>query len=310
MTSAAQAIGSCQACCSPRVAPNASPPTPTAMTAAPSQSKAPRRFVSRLSGTSAVAQSAIRMSGTLTRKAARQLTVCTSKPPSSGPTIERGRGARRPEADGPAALLALEGGGDDREAAGDEQRSECGLHDARGDQELHGRRQPAADRGEAEADEADAEHRAPPVEVVERAGEDEQRREDDEVRAVDVGQPLEAGDERGWQLSADRVERDVHDRPVEKDDGRTEDRRDEDAAALAHRRILAAAIPAPDGGQLITSAPRHRSARRHRRSFVRARSRHPRRQIASAPTCRAGRGTRSSRGTARRRASRCPGSRR
>ena len=83
------------------------------------------------------------------------------------------------------------------------------------------------------------------------------------------------------------------------------------AFVAPRRRGLTGEAGRGDRGRLTTtSAPRHRSARRHRRSFVRARSRHPRRQIASAPTCRAGRGTRSSRGTARRRASRCPGSRR
>ena len=88
MPRATQATGSCQSCCAPRVAPNASPPTPMATTAAPSQSNSPRASVSRLSGTSAVAHRAMAMSGTLIRNAARQLTAWTRKPPSRGPTIE------------------------------------------------------------------------------------------------------------------------------------------------------------------------------------------------------------------------------
>ena len=158
--------------------------------------------------------------------------------------IDGGRGAGRPEADGAAARLALEGGRDDREAARDQQGPEGGLDDAPGDEEFHGRREPAADGGEAKSGEADPEHPAPPVEVVERSGQDEEGREDDEVGAVDVGQPFEAGNERGRQLAADRVERDVHDRPVEEDDGRTEDRRDEDGGPQVHARIVRGHPPA------------------------------------------------------------------
>ena len=50
-TIATKASGSCQRCSSPRVAPKASPPTPTAITAAPSQSKRPVASSSRDSGT-------------------------------------------------------------------------------------------------------------------------------------------------------------------------------------------------------------------------------------------------------------------
>ena len=59
ITSAAQAIGSCQARSCPRVALKASPSTPMATIAAPIQSKRPVASSSRLSGTSALAHSAI-----------------------------------------------------------------------------------------------------------------------------------------------------------------------------------------------------------------------------------------------------------
>ena len=65
------------------------------------------------------------------RNAARQLTAWTRKPPSSGPMIDGGRRAGCPQADGAAARLALEGGGDDREAARDQQGPEGRLDDAR-----------------------------------------------------------------------------------------------------------------------------------------------------------------------------------
>ncbi len=74
--------------CWPRVAPNASPPTPMAMTMAPSQSKSACASSSRLSGTPRVAHRASSTSGTLMRKADRQLALCTSTPPSRGPMID------------------------------------------------------------------------------------------------------------------------------------------------------------------------------------------------------------------------------
>ena len=155
-------------------------------------------------------------------------------------TDDRGRRcARRPEADRAPALLAVEERGDDREAARDQDRAERTLENPRDDQDLHRRGEAAGHRRGAEADQADAERPPPPVVVADRAGQDQQRGEHREVRAVDVREAFEPADERGRQLAADRLERDVHDRRVEEHDGRPEDRGRQNGRALAHGAIVA-----------------------------------------------------------------------
>ena len=74
--------------------------------------------------------------------------------------------------------------------------------------------------------EPDGEHAPPAVVVGEGAGEQEQRGEDREVAADDVGLALERRDEAGRQLAPDVRQRQVHDRAVEEDHGRAEDRRE------------------------------------------------------------------------------------
>jgi hypothetical protein len=153
---------------------------------------------------------------------------------------ERRRGPSSPHADGATARLAIEERGDDRQAARHEQSAGERLTDAAQDEEFHARRQPARHRGEAEPDEADGEHPAPPVVVVERARQDEQRGQDGEVRGRDVGEALEPADEGRRQVPPDRIERDVDDGSVEEHDRRAEDRRDKDGRALAHRGMVRA----------------------------------------------------------------------
>ena len=140
-------------------------------------------------------------------------------------------------------------GGDDREAARDEDRAERSLEDPRDDQDLHRRGEAAGDRGGAEADEADAERPPPPVVVADRAGQDQERGEHREVRAVDVREAFQPSDEGDRQLAADRLERHVHDRRVEEHDGRSEDRGHQDGRALAHRPIVAEPEPLPSRGR-------------------------------------------------------------
>ena len=63
------------------------PPTATAMTTEPSQSRRPVAVSSRVSGTwRRVAQSARAMSGTFTRNATRHEKRSTIRPPTSGPS--------------------------------------------------------------------------------------------------------------------------------------------------------------------------------------------------------------------------------
>src|SRR5450759_4958005 len=75
--SAANASGSCHACCWPRVAPKASPPTATMATTAPSQSNRPVAPSLRDSGTARSAIRAMTTSGRLMRNAARHETCWT-----------------------------------------------------------------------------------------------------------------------------------------------------------------------------------------------------------------------------------------
>src|SRR5438093_7807939 len=70
------------------IVPNDKPPTASATTAAPSQSKRLEALLSRLSLTYVTtAHRATTQSGTLIRKAARQDSVSTSVPPTNGPRI-------------------------------------------------------------------------------------------------------------------------------------------------------------------------------------------------------------------------------
>ncbi len=149
-----------------------------------------------------------------------------------------GRGARCPQADCASPLLAVERGGDDRQAARDEKGAECALDQAGEDEHLHVRRQTAGHRGHPEAGQADAEHAPASVEVADPAGQDEEGGEDSQIAAVDVGQAFDASDERRRQLAADRLDRDIHDRSVQEHDRRTEDDRQQRAESCAHRDIL------------------------------------------------------------------------
>jgi hypothetical protein len=133
---------------------------------------------------------------------------------------EDGRGARRagPQAKGPSLLLALKGGGDDGERAGDQEGAGGALQRPADDQELYGGRDPAQQGGGGEADEADGEH-APSAEVVaERPGQDQQRTQGDEVAVGDIGLRLKRPEQLRGQFLADPGQGEVHDRGVEEDD--------------------------------------------------------------------------------------------
>ena len=157
---------------------------------------------------------------------------------------ERG-GRRRPDAERAGPCAPVERRGDDRQGAWDEERARESLDEAREDEDLHRRREPAEDRGQAEPAEADHEDAAPAVLVRERSGEHEERREDREIAARDVGLGLEAAEDAGRQVQRDAGQGHVDDRPVEEDHPRPHDRGHEDPA-------------------LVRSALLDRSARRRR----------------------------------------------
>ena len=169
-------------------------------------------------------------SGTLIRKATRQPSVSTRLPPTIGPRMVSAAvdAAQIPNAR--PALGAIEGVGDERQRAGDEQRAGGALGEAEDDQPLERRRQAAQGGGGREADQADGVDAPPAVVVGQRAGQDQQRGEDREVAADDVGLALEDADQRPRQLLADVLERRVDDGPVEEDRAGADDGADQGPA--------------------------------------------------------------------------------
>ena len=129
------------------------------------------------------------------RKATRQPSVSTSPPPTIGPSDGQRRGRRRPDAERPAALRPVEGVGDEGQRARDEQGAGGALGEAEDDQPLDGRRQAAQGGGRREPGQADRVDASPAVVVGQGAGQDEQRGEDRQVAADDVGLALEDADQ-------------------------------------------------------------------------------------------------------------------
>ena len=175
------------------ISANTGPPSPRAESPIPAQSmprqapgpgsRAPQRRVSATVTT---------ISGTLTQKIARQESASTSAPPPAGPnTVAIPVQAVQVPIALPA-LGALEGGGDDRQRAGDEQRSGHPLEGAGGDQEAR----PTARRAEAievtpKPISPTTNIRLPPELVAERAADQEQR---DHRQQVGLDDPLLIGE--------------------------------------------------------------------------------------------------------------------
>ena len=192
-----QAARSAHSLAWPRMTPNARPPTASAATIAPSQSNRPVVSVSRDSWTwVSVAHSAKPSSGTLMRKATRQPSVSTSAAADDRAGDGQRRGGGRPDAERPAALGSVEGVGDEGQRARDEQGAGGTLGEAEDDQPLDGRRQAAQGGRRREPGQADRVDAAPAVVVGQGAGQDEQRGEDRQVAADDVGLALEDADQR------------------------------------------------------------------------------------------------------------------
>jgi hypothetical protein len=133
-------------------------------------------------------------------------------------------GEPRPRADCPATILWAERGRDDREAPGHEHRGGDPLERPRRDQERDRRRESADGGGGGEADEAEQEHASPSEQVAERASEDEERAEREEVRGE---HPLHRR-QTDTEVTRDGGERGVDDRTVEERDSRTEHRGGDD----------------------------------------------------------------------------------
>ncbi len=135
-----------------------------------------------------------------------------------GPDGTGDPGEPGPGADGPAAVIGMEGRRDDGEAPRDQERRSPALHDAGGDERTRGGGQPAHHRGRRKRHESPEEDLLPSDEVTEAAAEQQQRREADEVPVED---PLEAA-RAGAEVVVYRRQRHVDDRAVEERDARSE----------------------------------------------------------------------------------------
>ncbi len=134
----------------------------------------------------------------------------------------------RPRTDRAGPVLGVERRLDDGEASRREEGAADALKDARGDQDLGAGRQRAQGRGEREPDDPHVEDQPPAHPVAERAAEEDERRERQQVAVED---PLEVARRRA-QVTPDLGHRDVHDGGLEERDPRAEDRDRQDPPPL------------------------------------------------------------------------------
>ncbi len=117
-----------------------------------------------------------------------------------------------PDADGHVELVGGEGGPQQSQRGGLQQRPEQALQHPEGDDQLDAVGEADRRRGRGEADRADQEGGAVPEPVADLARGDQ---EDGQGQQVAVGHPLDAG-ERGVQVGLDGGVGDGHDRAVQR----------------------------------------------------------------------------------------------
>ena len=203
------------------------PPRPSAPSSAPATSNrrrpAPVREASssRLSGTQRSAASTTgTASGRLMKKIHRQERASISQPPTSGPSA-----VETPASPDHAPIARPRSSGwklglDDRQRAGGEQRTPDALEEPGRDQPAGALGQAAQRRGDGEPDHPDQEHPPPPEPVAERAAEQHERGQHEQVP---VDGPLETG-HRGAQFHAEAGQGHVDHGAVQEDHAGGEDR--------------------------------------------------------------------------------------
>ena len=154
----------------------------------------------------------------------------------------------RPGADRAGAVAGPEAGLDDRQAAGRQQGAADPLDQPGDDQQLGARRDRAEQRGGGEEADAEDEDAPPPVAVAERAAEQDQRGEGQQVAVED---PLQ-GAGAGAEVAADVRQGDVDDGAVEEGHPRAGDGGGEQPAAGGALEGDAVGLPA---GSLAVPAP-------------------------------------------------------
>jgi hypothetical protein len=122
--------------------------------------------------------------GTFTPNAQRQEKSAVSHPPSRGPDCGHPPDDGAPDCEGYRAVLAAEGGVDDRECRRQHHGPADALDDARQDQGVAGRRDPRQDRREREHRDTDDEEPSTPDPIGHGAEQHEQRGEDERVRLL------------------------------------------------------------------------------------------------------------------------------
>ena len=149
--------------------------------------------------------------GRLITKIARQEIGADQVAAEQRPERRRHPAQPRPGADRAGAVAGPEAGLDDRQAARRQQRPADALDEPGEDQQLRARRHRAEQRGDGEEPDAEDEDAPPPVAVAERAAEQDQRGQGQQVAVED---PLQ-GAGAGAEVAADVRQGDVDDGAVE-----------------------------------------------------------------------------------------------
>ena len=145
---------------------------------------------------------------------------------------ERGARPRRPRADGAGLLGAGEPRVDHRQRAGHQKRRADALQASGGDQYPAAGRQRAQQRGHPEDDDAHPQHGQPAELIGDRACNEDQRAEREQIAVDD---PLLQG-KAAAEFAADRRQREVDHRPVEERDERGQ-HRDRDQRPVGRRVV-------------------------------------------------------------------------
>ena len=150
-----------------------------------------------------------------------------------GPGGARGGADRRPYADGSATRLAAECRAENRQAVRQEKGGADPLEHAAGEKPGHARRERTAQRRERKESRSDNEEPTPAVEIAGGAADQKQRAQWQQVGIHDPRERAAAFIE----AAADRRQRDVDDRPVDKRQAGREDRGGENPPRVVRRRL-------------------------------------------------------------------------
>ena len=141
-----------------------------------------------------------------------------------GPQRRHDRGSAGPGANGLTAAVFVEGGTDNREAAGNEERRADSLNAAREDQMMDGRGNTATGGGEGEDHNTEEENPAATIQVAEGASDEDQGGQQEPIGFDD---PLDI-DDRCVKAGLESRQGDIDDGAINERDAGTEDGRGED----------------------------------------------------------------------------------